>query len=78
VYRTEIDNYDDTDYPHDYIYDSEYETQTIPRLMVLITMVNLIKRKQHSFQEMSGKIDTGIERSIDCQMMPRTDEYECQ
>jgi hypothetical protein len=65
VYQTEIDKYDDTEYPHDDIYDSGFKAYhvdtdileimaTIPILIILVTMVNLIRRKRHSFQETSA------------------------
>jgi hypothetical protein len=66
VYQTEVDKYDDTDYPLDDIYDSVYEAYYIDTdiLQILVNITNtncsknngtLIKRKQHYFQEMSGK-----------------------
>jgi hypothetical protein len=65
VYQTKIDNYQDTDYPHDDIYDSGHEvyhvdTDTSEILINntnsnrLVTMVIGIRIKRHSFQETSG------------------------
>jgi hypothetical protein len=65
VYQTEIDNYNDADYPHDDINDREFKAYHVntdiseimvnkPILIVLVTMVNMNRRKQHSFQEMNG------------------------
>jgi hypothetical protein len=83
--KPKIDNYDDTDYPHDDIYDSGYKAYHVDTDISEI-LVNNTNTNRFGY---NGKLDKAqaiflpkdewnkLTRSIDCQKTPRTDEFEC-
>jgi hypothetical protein len=45
VYQTEIDNYDDTEYPHDDIFDSGYKAYHVDTDILAIMVINTITNR---------------------------------